>query len=134
MAKSPGRGIFSLITSHNDRTLILLRGLVSDDVANDLSVGLLRGIPADLEGVHRDFGEPEVVRRPRDALQRLDADALRAGPLAGGVEGQDGDGVVGEHVQEDERVRRVRGRHHLDLLRVAGVRRQAGNQVGCLVY
>ena len=54
--------------------------------------------------------------RPGDALQRAYVDALRARPLPRRIEGQDGDSVVGVHVQEYQGVGVVHGRDHLDIL------------------
>ena len=39
----------------NQLTLVLLRRLVSHDVAEDLAVGHLQAVPGHLEAVHRDL-------------------------------------------------------------------------------
>ncbi len=118
-----GRNIFEK-SNKNHLTFILLRRFVGHDVPDDLTVGLERQVPADFEGVHRDLGELQVRRGSRDALQGLDDNRLRPRSVPGGVERQDGDGIVGVHFEEDERVGGDAGGHDLDLLHVLLVGRQ----------
>ena len=82
----------------------MLRRLVGDDVPEDLAVGFVGSAPGHLEAVHRDLGEAEVGGRAGDPLQRPRAHPPRLRPLARGVEGGHGDGVVLVHVEEDEGV------------------------------
>ena len=60
----------------NQLTLVLFRGLVGHDVAEDLAVGLLGAVPGHLEAVHRDLREAEVGWGTGDALECPSRDSL----------------------------------------------------------
>lgn len=70
-------------------TLVLLDGLVGDEVGVDETVAPVGRLPGHHEAIHGDVGEGDVARRRRKPLLRAHLDRARAGPIARRVECED---------------------------------------------
>ena len=104
-------------------TLVLFCCLIGHHVAKNFPIWLHGRVPADLQRVHGDFAELQLGWRPRNALKRFDRNVVRTGAFSGRIEGQNRNAIIGVHLQEDEAVRGMRGRHHLDLFRITAIDR-----------